>query len=329
MKKLGLVSIVLFITSVLFGQYNLELVNNYELNSREIPSDLVIYGDYAYVANGKDGMHVLHISDLNSIEKVDTYIEYEVRSRKDIYGTAEKVYLFQDKLYLAYGDLGFKLFGLSDPAKPELLGDYYQFKFVHSILPEDNFTILGLSNGITIIDHTNNQKMEMLSILNFKDYSVKSIQRMGNHVFLTGGDKGLNINEYNTSNYKFWTKSSTYDTHGITDKIILEDKVMYVANGAFGLQILDVKLMRYPSVIANLPTKNKLTDIVKEGNKIYAAAENTLYIFNVEDIQNPILEYEQENKGIDYIDVLVDNGKLFVTYKGKKDFSGIEIYTIK
>jgi len=327
-QKILLINILFFCFQLSFAQSTLEFVGRYEYQSDEVPRDFIVHNDYGYLASGKDGLKVLDFSNMDSIQEVYTYKEFKIRARKKKYGTAERVTIFKNQLYLAYGDLGFKLFNLEKPDTIEEIGGYFLHKYIYSVTPSEDFVILGLPNGIKLIDCSNSEKMEMLSIKNFKEFPVRTAKIKGNNIFVTGNLKGINVCEFKPANYKFWSAASKYDTKGITDRMLLEGNNMYVANGAAGLQVLDVKLAKYPAVAGVVETKEKVLDIYKYGTKIYAAAEDMIYVFDVADPTNPILESEFENKDLEYRTIWIDKNYLYVTFEGRKDLRGVEVYKL-
>lgn len=330
MKKqfflLSLALLSLSSTTKLFGQ--LEYIGRYEYEGKSEPKDFVIHENVGYLAAGEEGLFILDLSNPAKISKLSDYTEYKIESRRKKWGIAETVNVLDDKLFLAFGDLGFKLFSIENAKEPKLLGSYLKFKYVHSVEPTKDYAILGLPNGIKLVDYKDPEKMEMLSLINYEEYPVKSIQNLSNFIFCSRGEHGIKISTFDVQSYKFVGYPNKFDTHGVTNKIILDKFLIYNANGPEGLQILNINLPTYPAVEGELKTKKKITDIFLKDKLIIAAAESFIYLIDVTDPKNPTLLNEFENKALEYIKVYYHNNYLYSLFKTKKKTHGIEVYKL-
>ena len=94
------------------------------------PKDIFIEGNYAYVANGENGLSVLNVSNFMNPFPVSTI---------STNGDARKVFVKNNTAYIANGMAGLAIADVSDPNNP--------------VLESENYPTTGLTNDVAVLDN--------------------------------------------------------------------------------------------------------------------------------------------------------------------------------
>ena len=94
------------------------------------PKDIFIEGNYAYVANGENGLSVLNVSNFMNPFPVSTI---------STNGDARKVFVKNNTAYIANGMAGLAIADVSDPNNP--------------VLESENYPTTGLTNDVAVLEN--------------------------------------------------------------------------------------------------------------------------------------------------------------------------------
>lgn len=333
MKRFSLI-LGLLIASVAFlnAQY-IYPVSDYESELKGFKlSNFDINDTVLYLPLGESGLHVLNISDLNQINELSVYKEYEKRSRKKVYGVANCVKVIDSQAYLSYGPLGLKILDVSDPTMPFVLGTYYRYQDVYCSEIYENYALLGyLGMGLEIVDLSKLNDIKMVSRNNERDFSVNNIQIVPPYVIISGGNRGVRIYKFGEPFTAF--KQAEFPKNFLSDndanKIIIRGSTGYLANDFVGLTVLNMGLPLYPLKINSIKTQGRATDIIIDGNYLYVACGKYIEVYDIKEPENPIKIYEYVDKNKDFVSLKINQNHLFALYSNGNKNYGFVIFQVE
>jgi len=209
-------------------------------NYRQIvPEKISIQGDYAYVAAGDGGFHILDISTPQKPVSIGVLDQPGVKD----------VYIGTEYVYLASGSQGFQVVNIEEPTRPYTVLSRVTSDAV-SIVGRDNLVYLADSRqGLQIFDITDRQNPERVS--SFRDADIRQLELRDSLLYAATGEGGMILldisNPYTPKVTASFTDFPVYD-------ILLQDDRIYLACGSSGMVILQEtdegewsELSRYPS----------------------------------------------------------------------------------
>jgi hypothetical protein len=238
---------------------------------------IALSDNYIFAATGWDGLQVTDIINLDSIHVVG--IEHSIYYHD--------FYIKQHVAYVSAND-GFHLVDISNPLFPKYIngiGISQADGLVKDVLVKDNFAYLTTENSILIVDVEN---PDSLSIINTHSLSEpNSLSINGENLFVSYAN-GMNIYDINDPMNlniigSFYSKYSAYDLQ------IVDNSVLYLANGINGLIVLDINDIHNP-VVRNYIENNSgnIRDIVVKDDLAYIADKDQgLIILSLADQRNP------------------------------------------
>ncbi len=154
-------------------------------------------------------------------------------------------------LYLADGKAGFFVIDVTDTESIKILRKYKPKSPVVSIYKIDDIIYLGEKDGtFEIISLENPKKIEQIGKLKFESPIVK-IKKYKNYFFLATGEGGVKILKF-TSVYNTPKLVKTIDTNGYTWNMILDQNLLWIADGENGVVIYDLSDPENPKLIKDL-----------------------------------------------------------------------------
>jgi len=209
-----------------------------------IPEKITVQGDYAYVAAGDEGFHILDISTPQKPVNIGFLDQPGVKD----------VYIGPEYVYLASGDHGFQVVNIEEPTKPYIVISRVTSDAV-SIVGKDNLVYVADSRmGLQIFDISDRQNPERLS--SFREADIKQLDLQGSTLYAATGEGGMIL--LDISNPYVPKVSASFTDYPVYD-ILLQNGMIYLACGGKGMVILKEKepgqwreLSRYPSKDARM-----------------------------------------------------------------------------
>ena len=200
--------------------------------------DVVSRDGYAYVAMGTyGGMRVVDVHNPGSPREVGYY---------DLLGNARGITLLDRYLLLADGESGMRILDVSNPEVPDLISTFRTSGDTQDIATAGRFAYLAQGDrGITIVDISDPAH----------PVGVKNIS-------LPGSAKALQALQIST------TQPPAADGQASIETL---STYLYVANGARGLQVIDVTLPTAPVAMGGIDTPGEALDIAINGQYAYIA----------------------------------------------------------
>ena len=331
-KRTILIFILLIFVKFNFAQYIFPVSEFRESQRHFELSNFAIKDTVLFLPLGESGLHIYNISDFEEFDLLSTYEEFERRSRKKIYGTAYCVEVIDDKAFLSYGELGLKILNISDPTLPFVLGTYYRHQDVYFTKVYENYAFLGYINmGLEIVDFSNMDDIIMASRNNVKDFTVKDIEIYPPYVIIVGGRRGLRIFKFNEpiTSFKQAEFPKDFLTEAQANKLIIKDKIGYMANDFGGLMVLNMGLPLYPLSVNEIKTMGRAKDLLIQDNYLYVATDKGIEVFDIREPEKPVKIFEHATKRKEYKFLQMQGHYLFALFQdGRRDF-GIEIFQVE
>ncbi len=237
---------------------------------------VAVSGNYAYVADERDGLEIIDISDPINPTKVYSY-KFNITSR--VYD----VYIVGNKLYVAHGGYGLFIFDITNKANPTLLGTYD--------------TILGKARGIAVNGDTaylanEYNDFEVLDISNpaavTRDIHAVTmgwcydLVAVNNFLYVATGVWGMLI--YDISVQHAIDYKGTFDNvFGSTLGIAVSGDYAYVADNGQGLRVVDVSDKEHPTQEDQYKNWGYVYDVNIQGDTAYLGTSSGLVILDISD----------------------------------------------
>jgi hypothetical protein len=246
------------------------LQGSYQLPGRAF--GLQVIGNLAYVAAG--GLVILNVTDpTNPTLQSHTLV------------SAADVLVLGDRAYLAGGRDGLQIIDVSDPAQPDLLGNYTYLDAPAptSIQVVGDRTYLTEENSLLILDLTTSISPTIIGRFN-SQLKVQDAQVVSNLAYLATA--GLTI--VDVANPTSPTLRGQISLPALAYRVQIVGNLAYVANGANGLRIIDVSDPAHPTLRGGFATTRNAVDVQVIGDRAYVVAGD-LEILDVHDPAHPTL----------------------------------------
>ncbi|MBN2373711.1 IPT/TIG domain-containing protein [bacterium] len=256
-------------------------VSFFELTQKA--NDILVFGNYAYVADTDGGLQILDVHDPNSPSLITSLLlpDYMNALKISVYGShiymaadyggllvidisdpaapcitgscafppdgyALDVIAEGDYAYVAAGWEGVKVINITNPANPKLIATFSSGRFISGIYKYQNYLYLSaMKNGIEIVDVS--VPGNPLSVTNF---STPGLARetcvMGNNLYVANDYCGVEVFNNDIQNFSM---VGFQETLGRAVDLQIFDNHIFVAGSQGGFQIIDVANSRNPSIV--------------------------------------------------------------------------------
>ena len=250
--------------------------------SRVITPSLVrgifISGDYAYVANFRDGLRIIDVSNPTSATEVGFY---------NTSGYANGVFVSGNYAYVADGSDGLRIIDINDPTSPVEVGSYVTNGYSIGIYISGNYAYVADEwDGLRIINISDPTSPVEVGSYNTNDYAL-GVYVSGSYAYVADGSDGLRIIDVN--NPASPVEVGSYVTNGHSNGIYISGNYAYVADGWYGLRIINVSNPSSPVEVGSYVTNGYSNGIYISGNFAYVADEwDGLRIIDVSNSTSPV-----------------------------------------
>lgn len=279
---------------------NLELVGH--LIAAHEANDVVIVGDYAYVANGSGGLMVADVSDSSIPEEIMSLAlpgNSTVICRQGSYlyicdqedtlrivsisnpsnpSQVGKVGLSCDQpkglfitggtAYVACRGTGVEIVDISTPSSPSVIGSFNTPGQAYDIVVEDTFAYVADGTmGIRVWSVANPSNPQEVGFYNTNGIT-QGIDKSGDYVYLAEGGAGIKV--FGVSDPTNPQELGVLDTPGTAASVMLSDS-LYVCDGSGGLLVIDVSTPGSPTQVGYLESFGNATNVAHVGQLLYLA----------------------------------------------------------
>lgn len=240
--------------------------------------DLVVIDSLAIVANDRNGLTVLDISDAKNPLW---------RGSHQKLGRIVRIVAADNKV-LALSDGGIiYLIDINNPAEPTVVNAWRNTTPVRDIAWYDQNVYLRTDTSIDVIDFSaampqiSNEGLNFGQGVNFG--GERRVFIANNIAYVADWFSGIHL--YDISNPNLPLLLSSFHTPGSPKGMVVRDNIAYVPDDDHGLQIIDVKNPREPKLISHIQTSGLGYTAKLAGNLLYLASHRGG--FQIIDISDP------------------------------------------
>jgi hypothetical protein len=231
------------------------------------PHEIVVSGDYAYLAAGSEGLKVIDVSDPENPSIVGNVVT------EDASGVAYS----DHNVYIADFFGGFKVINVSNPSGPEIIGHGYAHRGTDIVKKGNHVYVADGTNGLTAVDVSDPSNPRITSSFD-TSWSV-DIALSSHYVYLCDVYDGLNIFDISVPGFPMLVGSiDNQDDYYYGIDVV--NNTAYVTSGEKGLLIIDVSDPSNP-VITDSVNMIGAIDVVVSGSYAYVVVANGLAIVDL------------------------------------------------
>jgi hypothetical protein len=252
------------------------LTGKYDMTG--MPIDLVLSGDYCYLAVDGSGLQSININNPSNPTIIDSYGPL---------GRARELDKQGNYVYLADGDSGVHIIDVSNPEHLTLLGTCHAPLSAASISVRGDYAYISdEATGLKVINISQPTNPYLVSQYNITESNSLDLEVLGDYVFVAirgmpSGGRFLILNVDNPLNPQY---AAEIATSGLTICIAVDSNYAYLGESS-GIQIFDISDKTNPFWVGEYTGAYHPRDMYLGGNYLYAV-EHTIGL-QVLDISNP------------------------------------------
>ncbi|MBT3232940.1 MAG: choice-of-anchor D domain-containing protein [Calditrichaeota bacterium] len=273
-------NLVFFITAVLIcGSLNAEILEIGSFNTPGDANDIVVVGEFAYVADNQAGLRIIDISnpeDPAEIGFVDTP------------GSALSVVVSGDIALIGDGPRGLIIVDISNPEEPEVIGSFADECIINGVAIDGESAYLSdVIGGFRVLDISDPENPRQLAEIETPDVA-QDVFVSGNFAYVADRLSGMIV--FDISDPSNPEEVGVYNSPGEAMSIAVENNIAYIADEIDGLQIVSVRRPEGPSRYGRLDTEGFAYGVAVSGNYAFIAdGSEGLKIVNISDPREPEL----------------------------------------
>lgn len=271
--------------------------------------DVAVGGSYAYVAADFVGVHVIDVSNPEAPGLVTTY---------NSPGQNFHLALVGNYLYAHNGQVGLEVIDVSVPSAPTFVTSLPQS--FNDIAVDGNAVYLS-QGGIAVLDASAPASPQVVDRI-YMDYFSYALEVRGENAYaLRSGYGVVDVVDLAPPNLVV----GSVDTPGTASGVDVAGGYAYVADGASGLQIVDISTPTSPQILGNVPGSSGLGDVVLAGNYAYAVGSGRLMILDVSQpsTPNPVLNWNNS-----FLDIAITGSRMYVSATDVQPYNPITAYDV-
>lgn len=247
---------------------------------------LAIQDDRAYLAVGAQGLFVIDIANPE---------EMTILARYDPPGPVEHVLLRGATAYLAEDRDGLSILDLSEPTRPRRLSSVSTRGQLRALaLHGDRLALAEGTGAVRLFDVSRPARPRKLFELREAD-GARDVALRGGVLFVAAGRAGLLVFEPEASSSPIGRLAASSSATAVS----LQGDLALVANGGWGLQIVDIADPTNPQQVGSLrlPGHPSVRRAFADGVRVYIAADvGGLAVAEIPNPRSPKLLYPRERK---------------------------------
>ncbi len=223
-------------------------------------SGIALVRNLIYVADGTNGLEVLHLSDGTNITRMAHYL---------MAGSANDVQVVGQLAYVACRAAGVEIIDVSDPSAPIPLGTFDTPGDARRLaVAGDVVYVADDLGGLQILDAGNPRDIKLLSGLTM-DGRASDVAVAHGKAYVAAGSGGVVILDVRDPIRP--SMMSRLQTRGTAFGIMVEGDLAYVALGAAGLAVIDVSQPRDPVLVSGTDTSGSAVQVEVRDQLAYVA----------------------------------------------------------
>jgi hypothetical protein len=243
-------------------------------NPRGFAIDLIVRDDILYLGNNFGGLWIGRVGQDGSIDWIS-----HVQT-----GEARDAALSGDVLILADGKFGLKLFDVSDPADPKLIGTHSSYFFESAIVVHNDIAyVAGGIGGVEVVDISNPRRPRLVWRQELSE--VRGVHVDDDYLYLPDGDDGFRI--YSLKG-RVPEEISLLDTPGWNCDCFVIGDTVYLADGGHGIKVADISDRSNPRLQGSIDLGTIAREIHAIPGTVFVAAHTRgIMAIDVKDPEHP------------------------------------------
>lgn len=255
-----------------------------------VPADwysLNVSGNFVYLAGAGSPMFAFDVSDPSQPALISQYGDGDLM--------ISQIAIKEGTAYLAEAMYGLETVDIANPANPAHLDGYHAQGLVNSVILKENYAYLAGSNGITTLDISNPSNLVPLDT---SDGQAGVMEVIGDYAY-TVGNCGFEraclgwFEIHDRTSFEF-VYSIDLASH-LVEGFVADSRYLFISYYNLPLEVYSLNSPSNPQLIHSWPHM-PLTEMYApfiNGNLLYISkvsqGVNSILIYNIEDIQNPVL----------------------------------------
>ncbi len=242
-----------------------------KIPTRGFAIELVVNGEYIYLANGRDGLRIGRVTANGSVEWTG-HVQTEM---------ARDVAIEGDMLVLADGMGGVEFYRITIPDSPALLSTYESSSYLSAVkLRAGRAYLAGGFRGVEVVDFTD--PASPAPVWSEKLSEVRGLDVDDGFLYVADGFSGFRIYSLAADVPEL---VSSMDTPGWVSDLSVSGDILHVADGQRGFMTVDINDRSAPKKLGRIETGAIARAIHTRGNVVFVATQ-TLGITAI-DVSNP------------------------------------------
>jgi hypothetical protein len=248
---------------------------------------VAVSGNYAYVANGFDGVQVMDISDPTNPTPVGSC---------DTPDHAYDVVVSGECAYVADRNEGLQVIDISDPSNPVIVGSRDTPDFAYRLAVSGEYAyVADRSGGVRIMNITDPTTPSLRGTYTTPG-QARGIAISGTYAYVGDNTNGLVI--LDITNRISPVHVATCPTRHQARQVVVSGDYVYVADVDSGMQVIDVSDPATPVLVGSFNTPGSTWGLAVDGNRAYLADWlEGLQIVDITDPTNPTLTANYDTPG--------------------------------
>jgi len=271
--------------------------------------DLLVDGDWLFVASQEQGLLAKNLR--TGVELIPSVASRVVQSFKKS----------GHSLFLAKGEFGLGIMDISNPERSEEIVNFSEIK-AFNLDVENNFLVVSGGKELGLLDISNRKKPQLLDRLqlNAADVAISS-----GTVYAAAVRDGLQI-------YHISPQGTLKYLAGVTPpwpmnqfatalNVDVVGSIAYVANGASGLQLIDVSNPLKPSILSSIDLPGEIVSVKVVNDRAFVVSPwNGIQVVDVSDPEQPRLVTNIPKQGGGG-GIQIDSGMLYLSNNWSGEFA--------
>ena len=251
-----------------------------EVGSYNTPGDavdVVVSGNYAYVADGYSGLRVINIYNPESPVEVGYY---------NTTGYAFGVAVSSNYAYVADGVRGLQVINISDTNNPTEVGSY-DTDYAQGVWVNGSYVyVADWDYGLLVISVSNISNPVEVGSYDTPGYAF-CVAVVGSYAYVADGESGLRV--ISVSNPNSPIEVGYYDTPDYAYSVVVSNNYAYVTDNESGLLVINVSDPSSPVEIGFYNTPSHARRVTVNDNYVYVADVNSgLQVIDVSNPTSPV-----------------------------------------
>lgn len=252
---------------------NVNLIGHYDTPGWA--NDVVIIGNYAYIADGTKGLMVIDVSDSTLPDYVNSV---------SLPGNAGAIAGTEQYLYIGDREDTLRILSLSNPTNPTQVGKLSLTDDALGLYPVGNrLYVCARSQGLVIVDIQNPANPVILGTYNTPGFAYEVIVD-NNLAYVADATRGVRIIDVSTPSNP--VETGFYDTNGISYSLAKSGNYLYVADGNYGIKVFDATNPDTLILLGSLDTPGTASGIQFYNGHVFVA-DGTMGGLRVINVTNP------------------------------------------